>query len=359
MNANTTNITTLPRQGAISAMHGTLLSRDAAFHGIGVDLTGIRDVREALGHAGLAWKVESRPTYVRDPYTGGFQELENARALVREDGVVLGERVSPRYKPIQNEAVFDSLQTALDGGLIALESAGSMQGGKRIYVLARGTQEIKVRGVDQVNEFHLFTFGHSGDCAMYAIPSAYRIACANAISAAVARAKKTPNQGFFSIPHVGDVSRKISGVVNAISRGQKKFREFMDVMDLFAGLQVNVREMGAFVRYLFPRNEEERQADALPSRRTAEKRDTILELFERGDGANGHDEVRGTAWQAFNAVTEHANHAARGLSQEKREKALISLYEGVNAALARRAMVALETFYVRDTMPEEFEEVDA
>jgi hypothetical protein len=61
--------------------------------------------------------------------------------------------------------------------------------------------------------------------------------------------------------------------------------------------------------------------------------DAILPLFESGKG-NDMAGVKGTAWAAYNAVTEYLTHT-RGRSIDNR---LDSLYFGQGATLNRKAL---------------------
>ena len=58
-------------------------------------------------------------------------------------------------------------------------------------------------------------------------------------------------------------------------------------------------QMNGLVERLFPMERDEL------STRTQNHRQKVLELFEYG---KGHEQIRGTAWAALNAVAEFADH---------------------------------------------------
>ena len=84
--------------------------------------------REALELAGLDWQVESR-----NIYSGTGAMIPGYRANVRStDEAVLGV-VSDRYCIVQNEEAFQFTDDLLGEG-VTYETAGSLQGGKKVWM---------------------------------------------------------------------------------------------------------------------------------------------------------------------------------------------------------------------------------
>ena len=99
--------------------------------------------REALELAGLDWQVESR-----NIYSGTGAMIPGYRANVRStDDAVLGV-VSDRYRIVQNEEAFQFTDDLLGEG-VTYETAGSLQGGKKVWMLARLPRKYLIAG-DQV-----------------------------------------------------------------------------------------------------------------------------------------------------------------------------------------------------------------
>jgi len=117
--------------------------RETPWHGLGRIIMDAPASREALELAGLDWQVESR-----NIYSGTGAIIPGYRANVRStDDAVLGV-VSDRYRIVQNEEAFQFTDDLLGEG-VTYETAGSLQGGKKVWMLARLPRKYLIAG-DQV-----------------------------------------------------------------------------------------------------------------------------------------------------------------------------------------------------------------
>ena len=102
--------------------------RETPWHGLGRIIMDAPASREALELAGLDWQVESR-----NIYSGTGAMIPGYRANVRStDNAVLGV-VSDRYRIVQNEEAFQFTDDLLGEG-VTYETAGSLQGGKKVWM---------------------------------------------------------------------------------------------------------------------------------------------------------------------------------------------------------------------------------
>ena len=105
--------------------------REKPWHGLGTQVEEAPTSADALRLAGLDWTVEQRNIQVC-----GGTKISNYKANVRSsDGKVLGV-VSDRYKIVQNAEAFE-FTDSLIGGEVHYETAGSLNGGKKIWLLAK------------------------------------------------------------------------------------------------------------------------------------------------------------------------------------------------------------------------------
>lgn len=109
--------------------------RTAPWHGLGVRVNEAVNSAEALEKAGLDWKVVQEPVY-----TEQNEVVAGWKANIRDkDRRVLG-LVTDRYKVVQNEEAFAFTDQLLGEG-VRYETAGSLQEGRRIWLLARLPRE--------------------------------------------------------------------------------------------------------------------------------------------------------------------------------------------------------------------------
>ena len=128
--------------------------RETPWHGLGRIIMDAPASREALELAGLDWQGESR-----NIYSGTGAMIPGYRANVRStDDAVLGV-VSDRYRIVQNEKAFQFTDDLLGEG-VTYETAGSLQGGKKVWMLARLPRKYLIAG-DQVVPY--YESGHDSD----------------------------------------------------------------------------------------------------------------------------------------------------------------------------------------------------
>ena len=111
-------------------------TREKPWHGLGTMVAEAPESREALRLAELDWRVLQEPVY-----TENNELIAGYRVNVRDrDRKVLGV-VTDRYKVVQNEEAFTFTDTLLGEG-VRYETAGSLQEGKRVWLLAASSLEI-------------------------------------------------------------------------------------------------------------------------------------------------------------------------------------------------------------------------
>ena len=105
--------------------------RTAPWHGLGISVLEAPASRDALELAGLDWRVVQRELITED----GIQ-VAGFKANVRDqDNRVLGV-VTDRYKVVHNDEAFAFTDELLGEG-ITYETAGSLQEGRRTWILAK------------------------------------------------------------------------------------------------------------------------------------------------------------------------------------------------------------------------------
>ena len=115
--------------------------REKPWHGLGTIVAEAPDSSAALELAGLDWTVTQKDIATAD----GGKVIPGFKANVRElDDKVLGI-VTDRYKVVQNTEAF-AFTDALLGEGVRYETAGSLQGGRRIWLLAKLPQQYIING---------------------------------------------------------------------------------------------------------------------------------------------------------------------------------------------------------------------
>ena len=127
--------------------------RERPWHGLGTMVEDAPDSREALIAAGLDWSVVQKPVFTQDgvPVQG---YLANVR---QEDGQILGV-VTNRYKVVQNRDAFAFTDELLGEG-VRYETAGSLMGGRKTWILAKLPARYIIQG-EQIMPYLVFSNTH-------------------------------------------------------------------------------------------------------------------------------------------------------------------------------------------------------
>lgn len=270
--------------------HDSMFSaRETPWHGLGVVNPDALSAFDALKTAGLTWKVQPHPVYVDGRQVPGYV------ANVRDDtGGCLGI-VSDRYRIVQNEDAF-AFTDALLNFDAKFETAGSLENGKRVWMLARLPSD-DILG-DKVDRFLLFANAHDGKGAITVANTVVRVVCNNTLTLALARAPRK-----WTTKHMGNMSDKMVECARALEINN----EYMDALKAEASRLVQRRimptEIKAWVETLFPYTD----GDTDTAKKNAEKmRDGFLGFYlNTPDLAN----FRGTAWGFVQAAADFAFHA--------------------------------------------------
>ena len=121
-------------------------TREKPWHGLGTRVENALDSKEALVAAGLDWKVIQKPIMTDDG-----NRIPGFKVNVRDtDQQILGV-VTDRYKVVQNEDAFAFTDQLLGEG-VSYETAGSLQNGRRIWMLAKLPQRYIISG-DEIEPY--------------------------------------------------------------------------------------------------------------------------------------------------------------------------------------------------------------
>ena len=172
-------------------------TRTAPWHGLGVRVEEVLGSKEALNQAGLDWKVEQT-----DVYAASGERIPGYKANIRDiDRSVLGI-VGDRYKIVQNEEAFAFTDGLLGEG-VKYETAGSLAGGKIVWMLAKLPEKYIISG-DAIEPYLVFCNSHDGSGAIRVAMTPVRVVCQNTLNLALKGASRV-----WSARHTGNVMSRM------------------------------------------------------------------------------------------------------------------------------------------------------
>lgn len=172
-------------------------TREKPWHGLGTRVEEAPTSADALHLAGLDWEVAQEQIF-----TERGDAIAGYKVNVRDsDRKILGV-VSDRYKIIQNREAFSFTDTLLGSG-VRYETAGSLQEGKRVWLLARLPREYIIAG-ERISPYLVFSNSHDGSGAVRVALTPIRVVCNNTLNLALEKASRS-----WSMIHTGNISDKM------------------------------------------------------------------------------------------------------------------------------------------------------
>ena len=183
--------------------------REKPWHGLGRIIESAPTSEDAIRLAGLDWRVENKEIFLADG-----TKIPDAFANVRSsDNKPLGI-VGTRYQIVQNADAF-AFTDALLGEGVKYETAGSLCGGKVVWMLAKLPNKYEILG-DEVTPYVVFTNTHDGSGAVKVAMVSTRVVCMNTLNVALKSAKRT-----WTARHTGNINNKLDEALETLKLADK------------------------------------------------------------------------------------------------------------------------------------------
>lgn len=266
-------------------------TREKPWHGLGTMVMEAPDSAEALRLAGLDWNVIEEPIY-----TDLNEKIQGYRANVRDsDRKVLGV-VSDRYKVVQNTDAFSFTDELLGRG-VRYETAGSLQDGRRVWLLARLPREYIIAG-ERISPYLVFSNTHDGSGSVKVAATPVRVVCNNTLNLALHTAKRS-----FSMIHTGNIQDKIQEARDTLFMAE----EYMDCLgaefEQLRRMKITDEQVAEYIEQLLPM---EKNATAMQEKNIIRLRN---DMKRRYYDAPDLQKVGDNAYRFINAVSDFATHS--------------------------------------------------
>jgi phage/plasmid-like protein (TIGR03299 family) len=293
---------------------------ETPWHSLGTKIADDLSVDAMMKAAGLDWKVEKVPAYVD---IKGKQIQTGQSALVREtDGRIL-DVVPNDWNEVQNHEAFEFFREWVDAGDMQMHTAGSLDDGRRIWVLAKTKEKFEVFGNDLVEGYFLLSSPHIYGYSFDARATNVRVVCNNTLTLAL---KEKADVGV-RLSHRTKID--IDEVKSMVGLSKKQMGTYKELAEYLGTRRATPENVIQYFKDVFP----------LTGKVDDEKR--IAKLSRPGQQAldvlhtqPGAEFAEGSWWQAFNAVTYVVDHEL-GRNADSR---LNSAWFGFNRARKVKAL---------------------
>ena len=241
--------------------------RETPWHGLGRIIMDAPASREALELAGLDWQVESR-----NIYSGTGAMIPGYRANVRSTDDLLGEGVT-------------------------YETAGSLQGGRKVWMLARLPRKYLIAG-DQVVPYLVIFNSHDGSSGVKVAMTPIRVVCQNTLNLALNTAKRS-----WTARHTENVLLRVQDARETLQLASNYMVELGNRGEELARIDLSDHKVQEFINEFFPISEDLSDCQRKNNLRLQE------ELKARYYNAPDLEWVGKNGWRFINAVSDFATHA--------------------------------------------------
>lgn len=291
-----------------------IFAREDAWHRLGTTVADAFTAEDAmtLGHLG-GWDVRKVPLTATEITAGGVDvvEVPDNFATVRTNPFTgqpeaLGV-VGSKYRPIQNEEHADVLNTLVDESGAVFETAGSLRGGRQVFVTMKLPHHVKVAGVDDVEVNLAALNSHDGSQAFRLLVTPTRIVCANTQAAALRDARAS-----YAIRHTSSATSRIQAAREALGMTTAYVEAFEVEAERMIQQTMTDAEFHRLTVDLFGD-----PAEAETKRATTTMRDRADTLTSLWADASTQQNIRGTRWAGLQAVVEYVDHFAPVRGRDK------------------------------------------
>jgi len=265
--------------------------REKPWHGLGTRVEEAPASKDALVYAGLDWEVLQKEVYTEDGIA-----IPGYRVNVRStDNAALGI-VSDRYKVVQNEDAFQFTDDLLGEGVV-YETAGALQGGRKVWMLARMPHRYIIAG-DEIAPYLVVMNSHDGSSGIKVAMTPIRVVCQNTLNLALNSAKR-----MWTTKHTENVMSRVHEARETLLLAERYMGELGRGIDNLSKIKLSDRKVQEFMEEFFPIGQELTDLQRKNNLQLLE--DLKLRYWEAPDLSN----VDKNGYRFINAVSDFATHA--------------------------------------------------
>jgi phage/plasmid-like protein (TIGR03299 family) len=298
------------------------------WHGLGRKLAAPATAQKAIEAAKLDWEVMKVPLYAE---RGSARiSVEDRFGVVRKDlwpgqkCKVLGI-VGSQYTPLQNVEAFTFFDPIVGRDAAVYHTAGVLDNGERIWILAKLPDHIRVAGNDIVDKYLLLSNSHDGTSSVQVKFTPIRVVCENTLTMALSEGRTV------RVAHTRHLHDRLRRAERLLGIVHARFSDIEEAFTVMAKVQMGNGRLQEYLKLVYPDPKD--PEDEKARKRVNVSRGWAEYFFTNGKG-NGQERVKGTLWAAYNGVTELVDHQQ---TQQTPERRLDSMWFGTGYGIKARA----------------------
>ena len=277
---------------------------EVPWHGLGTKVPADLGPIQMMQKAGCDWTVSKQQMYVLDgiPVTG-------KKALIRDGDDSVLDIVGDDWNPVQNSEAFEFFHEYCMAGDMEMHTAGSLDNGRNVWVLAKVKESFSILGDDQVDSYLLFSNPHKYGKAIDVRFTPIRVVCNNTLTMSLNAESKNQVKLNHRTVFDADMVKQTLGIAH------DKFEKYKEVAEFLSSKRYTKESIIEFYDSCFPHTYAGSKGKKVESFDDLTKNaKQAFSVLETQPGANF---AEGSFWQAFNSVTFMTDHLM-GRSAESR-----------------------------------------
>lgn len=300
-----------------------------AWHNLGTVLSDAPTIEEAwhLAYPHTLFKMDLEATMITDDGEKVSMPLQNSKVIVRDDGTEF-DTVGSDFELVQPIEILEHFRPLLDTGYVKLEAGGSLRGGSQMWALAKiNGADCDVIPGDQIKSYFLMFTGFDGSLRIGMSQTNTRVVCANTLAMA-------QNAGIdYQFKHTKHVRERMGKATDTIKKAIENFHKDAESYAYLASKKMTRSTQIEYIANVFLTVEELSGKTEVSGKKQAIV-ETVSDLLDTQKGLEYIPAIRGTAWQAYNAVTDYVTHSY-GRTEDSR---LNAQWFGASAGINRKAL---------------------
>ena len=266
-------------------------TRVTPWHGLGNVASEAPDSKTALQVAGLDWNVLQKDVYTQEGFYIPGYKLNYRDSDFQQLGIV-----TDRYKVVQNVDAFRFTDDLLGTG-VKYETAGSLQGGRRTWILAKLPEQYIIAG-DKITPYLLVMNSHDGTSSIKVCMTPVRVVCNNTLNLALSTAKR-----MWQTKHTEDIMERMDDAKETLFVAHGYMSELGKAIDKLNQTKIQDKKVIEYMQTFFPVSAELSDIQRKNNSRLLE------DLKHRYFDAPDLQHVGKNAYRFINAVSDFATHA--------------------------------------------------
>ena len=317
---------------------GMAFAGETPWHGLGQQVDPNASLEEWRKQAHLDWCINRSPVKYEVPtgtssfVNGEFQLDKTIKSKVDDDVLWRSDNgsalsvVSSKYKIVQPDEMVGFYKDLVGAAGFQMETLGSLDGGRKIWALAKTNSEFEVVAGDKVKGYLLLVTSCDGSLATTGMFTSVRVVCNNTLQLSLRKAENAVKVRHNTVFKPNAMKEEL-GIQSEVA-----FKAHIEDMRILAEQKMSAAKAEAFLAAMFKTAAE--HGDITKTRGYQK----VLGLFNGAGKGAKMEGVFGTKWGMLNAITEYVDFEIRAKNVETR---FSSGQFGAGANIKRQAVELL------------------